>query len=69
MIMERTIQLVADLPSHSKLQEFLTNTLITELWNSLDHPPLLYMGNDFKYRRPDGSYNVRLSWYERQDGN
>ncbi|KAI9147556.1 Linoleate 10R-lipoxygenase [Paramyrothecium foliicola] len=60
MIMERTIQLVADLPSHSKTQEILTNDFINKLWTSLDHPPLLYMGNQFKYRQPDGSYNNPL---------
>lgn len=58
MLMERTIQLVATLPNHSKTQEVLTNDFIDKLWNSLDHPPLLYMGDNFKYRLPDGSNNV-----------
>ncbi|KAK2591548.1 hypothetical protein QQS21_010768 [Conoideocrella luteorostrata] len=60
MIMERTIQLVATMPNKSKRQEILTNTFIDELWNSLDHPPLLYMGDEFKYRQPDGSNNNPL---------
>lgn len=59
MIMERTIQIVAGLPNHSKTQEVLTNQLIDQLWNSLEHPALLYMGNNFKWRHPDGSFNVR----------
>lgn len=58
MIMERTIQLVAALPNHSRTQEKLTNSFIDKLWNSLDHPPLLYVGPESKYRRPDGAYNV-----------
>ena len=58
MIMERTIKLVAGLPNHSKTQEILTNTFIDELWNSLDHPPMLYMGDKFKWRHADGSFNV-----------
>jgi linoleate 10R-lipoxygenase len=58
MIMERTIQLVAALPNHSRTQEKLTNSFIDKLWNSLDHPPLLYIGPESKYRRPDGAYNV-----------
>ena len=58
MIMERTIKLVAGLPNHSKTQEILTNTFIDELWNSLDHPPMLYMGDQFKWRHADGSFNV-----------
>lgn len=61
MIMERTIQIVAKLPHNSRLREQLTNTFIEELWDSLDHPPMLYMGDEFKYRRADGSYNVRLT--------
>ncbi|KAG6012087.1 hypothetical protein E4U43_007946 [Claviceps pusilla] len=60
MIMERTIQLVAMMPKKSKRQEALTNTFIDQLWNSLDHPPLLYMGDEFKYRQPDGSNNNPL---------
>ncbi|KAJ2894179.1 uncharacterized protein MKZ38_007881 [Zalerion maritima] len=55
MIMERVIQLVAGLPSKSKLREELTNGFLNELWYSLDHPPLLYMGDQFSYRSADGS--------------
>lgn len=58
MIMERVIQLVADLPHQSKLREELSNTFITELWDSLDHPPLLYIGDEYMYRSADGSNNV-----------
>lgn len=58
MIMERVIALVADLPHQSKLREELTNTLITELWDSLEHPPLLYIGEEYMYRSADGSNNV-----------
>lgn len=60
MLMERTIQLVAGLPDYSKTREVLTNSFIDKLWNSLDHPPLLYMGDQFKWRNPDGSNNVSL---------
>ncbi|KAG5978462.1 hypothetical protein E4U55_006209 [Claviceps digitariae] len=60
MIMERTIQLVSMMPKKSKRQEALTNSFIDQLWNSLDHPPLLYMGDEFKYRQPDGSNNNPL---------
>lgn len=59
MVMERTIQLVATMPNRSTRQEVLTNVLIEQLWSSLDHPPLLYMGDEFRYRQPDGSNNVR----------
>jgi hypothetical protein len=58
MLMERTIQLVANLSDHSKVQEALTNSFIAQLWNSIDHPPMLYMGDKFRFRQPDGSNNV-----------
>ena len=59
MIMERVIALVADLPHQSKLREELTNTFLNELWHSLEHPPLLYVGDEFQFRSADGSNNVR----------
>lgn len=57
MIMERVIQLVANLPHRSRLRDELTNKFLSELWNTLDHPPLLYVGDKFKYRMADGSWN------------
>ena len=60
MIMERVIQLVSNLPSNSKLRVELTNTFLGELWNSLEHSPgpSMFVGDEFMYRRADGSYNV-----------
>ncbi|KAI1432687.1 linoleate diol synthase [Xylaria sp. CBS 124048] len=57
MIMENIIQLVAKLPHGSRLRTELTNGFINELWDTLDHPPLLYMGDKFEYRQADGSWN------------
>ncbi|MCJ1251085.1 hypothetical protein MMC30_008316 [Trapelia coarctata] len=56
-IMERVIQLVAGLPPRSNTRIDLTNSFIDELWNSLPHPPLSYLGDKFQYRQADGSYN------------
>jgi linoleate 10R-lipoxygenase len=39
-LMERVIQLVADLPGNSKNRTELTNVFLDELWNSIPHPPL-----------------------------
>jgi linoleate 10R-lipoxygenase len=39
-LMERVIQMVADLPGHSKNRTELTNVFLDELWNSIPHPPL-----------------------------
>ncbi|KAH6670320.1 linoleate diol synthase [Plectosphaerella plurivora] len=57
MIMEYLIQLVAKLPHNSLLRENLTNNLIKELWDSLDHPPLIHIGDKHRYREADGSNN------------
>jgi hypothetical protein len=35
----------------------LTNSFIDELWNSLEHPPAIHLGDKYKYRQADGSYN------------
>lgn len=56
-LMERVIQLVSGLPSHSKNRVDLTNSFLDELWNSLQHPPLSYMGDQYIYRQADGSNN------------
>lgn len=58
MIMERVIQLVSNLPNNSKLRVELTNTFLSELWYTLEHPPSLYVGDKYQYRQADGSYNV-----------
>ncbi|KAI9695134.1 MAG: hypothetical protein M1820_008902 [Bogoriella megaspora] len=57
MLMERVIQLVSSLPPKSKNRIDLTNAFIDELWNSLQHPPLSYLGPEFRYRQADGSGN------------
>ncbi|KAJ5224070.1 Psi-producing oxygenase A [Penicillium chermesinum] len=56
-IMERVIQLAADLPSTSKNGKEVTNTFLNMLWNDLKHPPISYLGRDTSYRKADGSGN------------
>ena len=56
--MERIIALTASLPHNSKMREKLTQTLVGTLWESLQHPPLSYYGDQHQYRTADGSYNV-----------
>ena len=59
MQMERVIQLAASLPDGSETRTALTGTLLKGLWDSLQHPPLSYLGDDYQYRTADGSNNVR----------
>jgi hypothetical protein len=61
MQMERVIQLATSLPDGSETQTKLTGTLIKGLWDSLQHPPMSYLGNEHEYRTADGSNNVRIS--------
>ncbi len=58
MLMERVIRIVAELPHNSRKRVELTNDFIGELWYSLEHPPMNYIGERFQYRMADGSYNV-----------
>ena len=53
-------QLVSGMPPSSKTRVDLTNAFIDQLWNSLQHPPLSYLGEKYAYRSGDGSYNVSL---------
>lgn len=55
---ERVIQLVASLPAGSKAADDLTSQFVKTLWQDLQHPPMSYLGDEFKYRMADGSNNV-----------
>ena len=59
MQMERVVQLASSLPDGSDTRTKLTGTLIKSLWDSLQHPPLSYLGDENEYRTADGSNNVR----------
>ncbi|KAH0559962.1 hypothetical protein GP486_003521 [Trichoglossum hirsutum] len=57
-LMERVIQIAAGLPRNSRNGHKLTGSLINQIWISLQHPPLSYVGPQFQYRMADGSNNV-----------
>lgn len=56
-LMERIIQLTADLPLHDRMSDTLTNSFLHELWHDLEHPSNSYLGYDFVFRKADGSNN------------
>ena len=60
-LMERVIQLAAELPLDSKSGIGLTQNFINTLWSDLQHPPLSYLDERYKYRQADGSYN-NIRW-------
>lgn len=55
--MERVIQLTARLPPSSKVRITLTTSQVDQLWDSLQHPPLSYLGPKYQFRQPDSSGN------------
>ncbi|KAI1917442.1 hypothetical protein LOZ39_000434 [Ophidiomyces ophidiicola] len=54
---EHIVQLAASLPNESNLRYKLTDQFVTTLWDTLEHPPISYLGDEFKYRTADGSNN------------
>ncbi|KAF2460437.1 heme peroxidase [Lineolata rhizophorae] len=59
-LMEGLIKVAASLPNNSKNAKTITNEFLTQLWGDLDHPPLSYLGDQYGYRQPDGSFNSLL---------
>lgn len=57
--MERLIKLASTLPLTSKNGTMITTSLVTKLWSDLPHPPSTFLGEEYNYRRADGSYNVK----------
>ncbi|TID24533.1 heme peroxidase [Venturia nashicola] len=56
-LMEHLIQTASILPDDSTLQRKVTDGFLTQLYNDLQHPPISYLGRDYQYRTPDGSFN------------
>ena len=56
--MEKVIALATSLPSDSDSLKDLTGKLVQSLWGNLHHPPLSFMGDEYRYRQADGSNNV-----------
>lgn len=56
-LLEGVVTLLSKLPSTSAEGKRLGDSFIQTLWKSLEHPPISSLGEDFKYRRPDGSGN------------
>ncbi|KAF2433982.1 heme peroxidase [Tothia fuscella] len=44
-------------PDNSRTGKKVTDAFLTQLYNDLQHPPISYLGEHYKYRSADGSYN------------
>ncbi|KAJ1708427.1 fatty acid oxygenase PpoC [Aspergillus flavus] len=63
MLMEKIIQIASSLPDNSENRTKATNLFLNQLWDSLPHPPLSYVGPEYSYRSADGSNNnPTLPW-------
>jgi hypothetical protein len=56
-LVEKIIQVAASLPNRSMLRGDLNAGFIGTLWRNLHHPPISYLGDEFRYRTADGSNN------------
>lgn len=59
--LEKLVFGLAKLPADSKLGKKMTDTLLDGLWDALEHPPKMSLGNEFKYRSADGSGNCVIN--------
>ena len=60
LLLENTIKWAASYQKGSPTAGMLTNTMLSNLWDNLKHPPLSYMGDTWRYRMADGSHNNTL---------
>lgn len=56
-LMERVIKIMSELPVSSSSSLKLTDGFLKLLWSDLQHPPVSYLGDDYIYRKADGSNN------------
>jgi hypothetical protein len=57
LVMERLITGLAKLPENSGVAKKMTDEFVNTLWDVLPHPPIASLGQQYKYRTPDGSNN------------
>ncbi|POS83379.1 hypothetical protein EPUL_003191 [Erysiphe pulchra] len=56
-LLENLVKLLAKWNQGSKLGDKLTNGFISDLWNTLKHPPPSSLGTEYMYRAADGGFN------------
>ncbi|KAK0488988.1 linoleate diol synthase [Armillaria novae-zelandiae] len=60
LLLEHALVFLSRLPPGS-LADTLQNKVVSLLYNDLAHPPATYLGNDYKFRKADGSNNNVLT--------
>lgn len=56
-LMEGLLKVASDLPPNSKNVNVLSNAIVQQLYDNLQHPPVAQLGNEHRYRAADGSFN------------
>lgn len=56
-LMERLLRLASELPTNNKESSALSNAIVQQLYDDLQHPPTTQLGDEYRYRAADGSSN------------
>ena len=56
-LMERLLKLASELPANNKEANVLNNQIVQQLYDNLQHPPVAQLGDEYRYRAADGSFN------------
>ena len=54
---ERLLKVASELPTNSKEGITLSNKFVQQLYDDLQHPPIAQLGDQYRYRTADGSFN------------
>ena len=54
---ERLLKVASELPTNSKDGMKLSNLFVQQLYDDLQHPPIAQLGDKYRYRTADGSFN------------
>ena len=54
---ERLLKVASELPINSKEGITLSNKFVQQLYDDLQHPPIAQLGDQYRYRTADGSFN------------
>ena len=54
---ERLLKVASELPTSSKEGTVLSNKFVQQLYDDLQHPPVAQLGDEYRYRTADGSFN------------
>lgn len=63
---ESFVKLAVVMPEASFCRNVITGALVKNLWETLEHPPLTRLGDQYKYRAADGSNNVNAPIFLRR---